>query len=60
MRCAGGSEVGLLQVHTAPLVLEIDQQHIADILAAINEAMQPFQGPHTTEKRCSWPSHRNY
>ncbi len=48
------SEVGLLQVHTAPLVLEIDQQHITDILAALNEAMQPFQGPHTTEKRYSW------
>lgn len=40
-----------MQVHVAPLVLEIDQQHITDILAAISQAMQPFQSSHSTERR---------
>ncbi len=45
------SERWCLQVHVSPLVLEIDQQHIMDILAAVNQALQPFQNPHSTNKR---------
>ena len=31
-----------MQVHVAPAVLEIDQQHVTDIMAAVGRALQPF------------------
>lgn len=34
--------VMLLQVHLAPAVLEVDQQHVTDILAAVRGVLQPF------------------
>jgi len=51
MSAEEGEPVFVMQVHVAPLVLEIDQQHITEILAAVDEALQPFQSPQATEER---------
>ena len=41
------------QVHLAPAVLEVDQQHVTDILAAIRGVLQPFPSLSAAAERCT-------